>query len=160
NPVIETRHLSPANNCKGSDTSMKHAGSCYTRLIFFIGAVSGLAQQSPDVNQMKNKLQQLEQMMQELKQQIANVEQAQNVPAQPLATANKIPEANVPPPLVPTEHIGDLTRNREVASLNPDSAARIDNEPMDRALRGYFRLPATGTLIKLGGFVKTDVYVD
>src|SRR5262249_3211983 len=48
----------------------------------------------------------------------------------------------------------------QVASTNPDGAAPIDNEPMDRALRGYFRLPGTGTLIKLGGFVKTDVFVD
>ena len=31
---------------------------------------------------------------------------------------------------------------------------------MDPALRGYFRLPGTGTLIKLGGFVKTDIFID
>ena len=31
---------------------------------------------------------------------------------------------------------------------------------MDRALRGYFRLPGTGTLIKLGGFIKTDAFYD
>jgi predicted acyltransferase len=40
------------------------------------------------------------------------------------------------------------------------TAPRINNEPMDPALRGYFRLPGTGTLIKLAGFVKTDLFVD
>jgi hypothetical protein len=38
--------------------------------------------------------------------------------------------------------------------------ARIDNEEIDPSLRGYFRLPGTGTLVKFGGFVKTDVFVD
>src|SRR5882757_5975557 len=137
---------------------MKQAAPRYVFLIFFTGAVSGVAQ-SPDINQLKSKLQQLEQMMQEIRQQIATVEQAQNVPAQPLV-ATKPADASVPPPLVPAEHIGDLTRTREVASENPDSAARINNEPMDRALRGYFRLPGTGTLIKFGGFVKTDLFID
>ena len=47
-----------------------------------------------------------------------------------------------------------------MANDNADGAPRINNEPMDPALRGYFRLPGTGTLIKLGGFVKTDVFVD
>jgi outer membrane DcaP-like protein len=47
-----------------------------------------------------------------------------------------------------------------LASNNSDGAPRINNEPMDPALRGYFRLPGTGTLIKLGGFVKTDIFID
>jgi hypothetical protein len=114
--------------------------------------------QSPDLNQLRDKLRQLEQMMGELQQQIATLEQAQSVPGQPLVTAKQQPA--VPVPLAATEHIGDLTRTREVASENPESAARINNEPMNRALRGYFRLPGTGTLIKMGGFVKTDIFVD
>ena len=48
-------------------------------MVFSVGAVSGLAQ-SPDVDQLKIKLQQLEQSMQELKGQIAAVEQAQKPP--------------------------------------------------------------------------------
>jgi hypothetical protein len=127
-------------------------------LIVFIGAASAPAQ-SPDLNQLKDKLQQLEQMMQGLKSQIAAVEQQQALPGQPLVGA-KPQQATVPTPLVPVEHMGDTTRLREVASDNPDGAARINNEPMDRALRGYFRLPGTGTMIKLGGFVKTDVFYD
>jgi len=114
--------------------------------------------QSPDINQLKSKLSELEKMMQELRQQIAGVEEAQNTPARSLVTPQ--PQAEVSTPLIPTEHIGDLTRTREVASENPESAARIDNEPMNRALRGYFRIPGTGTLMKFGGFVKTDIFVD
>ncbi|HEY1341643.1 MAG TPA: DcaP family trimeric outer membrane transporter [Bryobacteraceae bacterium] len=124
-----------------------------------IGGASLWAQQQ-DVSQLKAKLQQLEQMMQEIRQQIATVEEAQKTPAQAVAAPKTQEASTVPPPLTPVEHMGDTTRLRDVASANPDSAPRIDNEPMDRALRGYFRLPGTGTLIKLGGFVKTDVWVD
>jgi hypothetical protein len=142
---------------------MKHSVLPTFLLIFAAGAVSGFAQ-SPDLNQLKTKLQQLEQMMQDLKTQINAAEQSQAPPAQQLV-ATKSQEASVtapdvPAPQVPADHIGDLTRLRDVASGNADGAARIGNEPMDRALRGYFRLPGTGTLIKLGGFVKTDVFID
>ncbi len=126
-------------------------------LVLVLTAGTSLAQ-SPDINQLKSKLSELEKMMQELRQQIAGVEEAQNTPARSLVTPQ--PQAEVSTPLIPTEHIGDLTRTREVASENPESAARIDNEPMNRALRGYFRLPGTGTLMKFGGFVKTDIFVD
>ena len=128
-------------------------------LAICIGALPGWAQPSTDLNQLKAKLQQLEQMMQELKSQIVAVEQQQAAPGKPLV-ASKPEEAPAPRPLVPVEHMGEETRIRVVASDNPESAPRIDNEPMDRALRGYFRLPGTGTLIKLGGFIKTDVFYD
>jgi hypothetical protein len=137
---------------------MKHRPLRFSFFMLLLAAIPGYAQ-SPDLTQLKSKLQQLEQMMQELKGQIAAAEQAQAPPGQPLV-ATKPGEPGVPPPQVPVEHMGDVTRLRELASLNADSAGRINNEPMDRALRGYFRLPGTGTLIKLGGFVKADVLVD
>ncbi len=122
-------------------------------------ASSACLAETPDLAQLKIKLQQLEQMMQDLKTQIAVAEQSQNTPAPPVAqTATK--ESGVSPPQVPVEHMGEETRTRDMASMNNDSAPRINNEPMDPTLRGYFRLPGTGTLIKLGGFIKTDVFVD
>jgi hypothetical protein len=130
----------------------------YMLLFFFISPASGWAQ-APDLNELKGKLQQLEQMMQDLQRQIALVEKAQVAPGEPVA-ASTTQASKVPAPQVPAEHIGDLTRTREVANSNADSAPRINNESMDPALRGYFRLPGTGTLIKLGGFVKTDVFID
>jgi hypothetical protein len=120
-------------------------------------AVAAAAQQSQDLSQMKAKLQQLEQMMQDLKTQIATIEQAP--PGAPLAAPQTKP-AQAPPPQLPTDYIGDLTRKREVANWNDISAPRINNEEIDPSLRGFFRLPGTGTLMKFGGFVKTDVFVD
>ena len=137
---------------------MKHSIVRYLVLGCFLCCIACWAE-SQDLTQLKTKLQQLEQMMQDLKSQIAAAEQNQNTPAAPIAAAAS-KEAQAPAPLVPVEHMGEETRTRALASTNSDSAPRINNEPMDPALRGYFRLPGTGTLIKLGGFVKTDVFVD
>ena len=130
----------------------------YVLLIFSVGAMFAWAE-SPDLNQLKSKLQQLEQMMQDLKQQIADVEGNQNAPGSPFV-APAPQAAKVPTPRVPTDHMGELTMTREAANQNAESSARINNEEMDPALRGFFRLPGTGTLIKFGGFIKTDIFVD
>jgi len=140
---------------------MKHL---FLRYLFFVLSVCVpcVRAQSPDLNQLKGKLEQLEQMMNDLKQQIAAAENAQSAPAAPsaplVAPASQL--SKVPTPLVPVEHMGDLTMRREAANQNAESAPRINNEDMDPALRGFFRLPGTGTLIKFGGFIKTDVFVD
>ncbi len=133
-----------------------------TRSVIIAGLilrVSGFAQQ-PDLSQLKERVQQLEQMMKDLQREIAEAEGAQNTPAPPLVAAAPPKPSKVPPPQLPTEHIGELTQEREVASQNQESAARINNEELDPALHGFFRLPGTGTLIKFGGFIKTDVFVD
>jgi hypothetical protein len=136
------------------------------RCAAFALAISGAARaQSPDVNQLKGKVQQLEQMVQDLKQQIAVLENAQKTPAMPLTQPPGLPPqkptpATAPTPLLPTNQISALARERVVANADPEGAARIDNEELDPTLRGFFRLPGTGTLVKLGGFVKTDLFVD
>jgi hypothetical protein len=130
-------------------------------LIAFCGCDATTWAQTPDISQLKAKMQQLEQMMQELQQQISVIEPGEKTPATPLvAESPQAVRPALPSPQVPGPHIGEETRMRVVASDNPEGAARIDNETMDPALRGYFRLPGTGTLIKMGGFVKTDVFVD
>ena len=94
-------------------------------LIVFIGAASAPAQ-SPDLTQLKDKLQQLEQMMLDLKSQIAAAEQQQAPPGQPLVAAKPTQDA-VPAPLVPVEHMGETTRLREVAQKHPCTIVTPEN---------------------------------
>jgi hypothetical protein len=130
----------------------------FVLLGFFSGTITAWAE-SPDLDQLKAKLQQLEQMMLDLKGQIAEAEEAQAPPGAPLVAPS--PQAQKTPLVqVPADYYGHLTMTREVADQNAESAPRIDNEEMDPELRGFFRLPGTLTLIKFGGFVKTDVFVD
>jgi hypothetical protein len=138
---------------------MKHSGTRFAILLGLIFVTISRAQQPPDLNQLKNKLQQLQQMMQELQKEIADAETVQRVPEAPVA-APKTKQPPTPLPQLPTNYIGDLTRTREVANDNQDSVARINNEEIDPSLRGYFRLPGTNTLMRFGGFVKTDIFVD
>ena len=119
--------------------------------------------QTPEIQQMKQRIQQLEQMVEELKNQIAAVEKNQTVKGKP-AAAVASPAASqpqqVPIAQLPTTYIGRETQMRQTAAENDVSAPRIDNESIDPELRGFFRVPATKTLIKLGGFVKTDFFYD
>ena len=139
---------------------MKGSPFRYFLLIISVGVRSSWGQtQAPDLDQLRGKVQQLEQMLQDLKQQIAGAESIQKAPSKPFTTAST-PPSKVPLTQVPADHMGHLTMTREVANDDASGAARIDNEEIDPSLRGYFRLPGTGTLIRFGGFVKTDIFVD
>src|SRR4051812_36131107 len=108
--------------------SMRYSVFPSTLLVFCLGAGLGWAQ-SPDVNQLKAKLAQLDQMMQDLRQEIANVEAAQKAPGQPLvATTSPQPSKAPETQQLPVDYTGSLTRRREVANGNPDGAPRINNE--------------------------------
>jgi hypothetical protein len=45
-------------------------------------------------------------------------------------------------------------------SQDPQAAARIDNAPLDPNYPGFFHLPGTSTLLKIGGYFKTDFIYD
>lgn len=51
---------------------------------------------------------------------------------------------------------------RERGMLRQDNYAdpRLDNAPFDPQLRGFFRLPGTETMLRLGGFARTDLIHD
>jgi DcaP outer membrane protein len=138
---------------------MKRRTPRYLILLYLVCSGPILAQ-GTDLTQLKNKLLQLEQMMLDLKSQISAAEQAQKTPAAPFVAATASNPSPTPAPQPPVQYIGKETMERQVASENQLSAPRINNEEIDPSLRGYFRLPGTGTNIRLGGFVKTDLFVD
>jgi len=121
--------------------------------------------QTPELQEMQNSLQQFErstqQTIQELKAKIAALEQSQKAPGAVPSSAVAPPlPSQVPTAQVPVEHYGAETLTRQTAGENESGAPRVDNEPMDPELRGFFRVPGTHTLMKFGGFVKTDVLYD
>jgi hypothetical protein len=78
------------------------------------------------------------------------------VPRSPAAAqAQEIPVVHTP-----GEYYGTETRTRRTAGENEVGAPRIENEPLDPKLRGFFHLPGTSTYMKFGGFVKTDLFYD
>jgi hypothetical protein len=142
------------------------------RFVFLCILAAGTAlAQTPSLQDLQNQLLQFEESTQKtiaaLRAQIAALQQAQRPPA-------AVPPApSVPPPApaaaqtsevpvvhFPVEYYGTETRNRDTAGENEIGAPRIDNEPLDPKLRGFFRLPGTNTYMKFGGFVKTDLFYD
>jgi hypothetical protein len=127
-------------------------------LVYILGVPAGLAQ-PPTVQDLQSQLRQFEEStqktIQDLKAQIAALQQAQKpqgaVPSSPVAPQT----SEVPVVHFPVEYYGTETRTRETAGENQVGAPRIDNEPLDPKLRGFFHLPGTSTYMKFGGFVKT-----
>ena len=55
---------------------------------------------------------------------------------------------------------GEAVDTRETYSQDQEAAARVDNAPLDPNYPGYFRLPGTQTLLKIGGYFKSDFIRD
>jgi hypothetical protein len=57
-------------------------------------------------------------------------------------------------------HVGQETTTRQEFSEDNLAAARFQNVPLDPKYKGYFRLPGTQMIMKLGGYFKTDFIYD
>jgi len=55
---------------------------------------------------------------------------------------------------------GDAVATYETYSQDSQAAPRVDNSPLDPNFPGYFRLPGTKTLLKIGGYFKNDFIRD
>jgi hypothetical protein len=131
--------------------------------VYILGVPAGLAQ-SPTVQDLQSQLRQFEEStqktIQDLKAQIAALKQAQK-PAAAVPPSPVTPQTSDGAVVhVPVEYYGFETRIRKTAGENEVGAPRIDNEPLDPKLRGFFHLPGTSTYMKFGGFVKTVLFYD
>jgi hypothetical protein len=139
--------------------------------LFCVLAIGTARAQTPTLQDLQNQLLQFEESTQKtiaaLRAQIAALQQAQRPPtavpaapppARPASAAAQTSE--VPVVHSPVDYYGTETRERDTAGENEVGAPRIDNEPLDPKLRGFFHLPGTNTYMKFGGFVKTDLFYD
>jgi len=58
------------------------------------------------------------------------------------------------------KELSPVTETYRTFSQDPLAAARINNEPLDPGFPGYFRLFGTSTLLRIGGYAKTDFIYD
>lgn len=81
--------------------------------------------------------------------------------AQFATPAQATPTPTTPAPQTPDQsRIPDSVKTRETLTNDSDAAARIDNEPLDPTLKGFFTLPGTTTHMKIGGYARVDVIHD
>ena len=62
--------------------------------------------------------------------------------------------------VVPKRQVSQATATYQTDSQDQVAAPRIDNAPLDPRYPGYFRLPGTQTLLRIGGYFKTDFIYD
>lgn len=56
--------------------------------------------------------------------------------------------------------IPDSVREHQTIANDSETAARLDNEPLDPALKGFFQLPGTSTRLRIDGSARADVIHD
>src|SRR5215472_6878584 len=59
-----------------------------------------------------------------------------------------------------SKQVGSTTATYQVFSEDTVAAPRFDNVPLDPKYRGFFHLPGTQTILKIGGYFKTDFIYD
>jgi hypothetical protein len=62
--------------------------------------------------------------------------------------------------VVPRRQVSQATASYQTDSQDQIAAPRIDNAPLDPRYPGFFRLPGTQTLLRIGGYFKTDFIYD
>ncbi len=83
------------------------------------------------------------------------------VPATPVPPQEGTIEAAQPPrEAVVSKQIGSETAKRQEFSEDSLAAARFDNLPLDPKYHGFFHIPGTQTMLKIGGYFKTDFIYD
>lgn len=67
----------------------------------------------------------------------------------PVAAVQPLP-ASAAAPYIPPATLKD----------NESAAQRVDNDPIDPTLKGFFKIPGTDTIMKVGGYAKVDFIYD
>src|ERR1700758_4774999 len=60
----------------------------------------------------------------------------------------------------PSKQLGEATATYTTFSEDNVAAARFGNVPLDPKYKGFFHLPGTQTILKIGGYFKTDFIYD
>jgi hypothetical protein len=142
-------------------------------ILAFLAACSmpiAVAAQSDSSNQ---NVQELRKQVNELREQMSKLQARLGE-----LESSKVPEVGTPsgapsakqegsiqasqPPLEgkTSPQVGNATATYSEFSEDTVAAARFDNVPLDPKYRGFFRLPGTQTILKIGGYFKTDFIYD
>jgi len=131
------------------------------------------------------KIQALQKQLDELKVQIETIQSkilelsnpakalgTDPAPAPSAASRDAVPAATTPPAeesgataaaalhIAPAHQVGQATASYQTDSEDQIAAPRVDNAALDPRYPGYFRLPGTQTLLRIGGYFKTDFIYD
>ena len=128
-------------------------------LLIPVGASAQSSAQEPSVTDLQKQLQEMRTLMDKMQNRINELEKDKsNARANP--TTQTVSQKTDLPQAPSSPHVGEATANYETFSEDPVAAARYNNVPLDPKYHGYFILPGTQTLLRIGGFFKTDLSYD
>jgi len=113
--------------------------------------------------------QQLNELQEQLKKVQARLDEMENGKTSDTSQASQTSppkqagtiQASQPPLQGPTSpQVGAQTATYNTFSEDSEAAARYNNVPLDPKYHGFFRLPGTQTILKIGGYFKTDFIYD
>jgi len=115
------------------------------------------------VEQMQAKMSKMQEEIDQLKgtKPEAPPSQPTTPPVAPATQQEGTIEAAQPPHQGTTSpQVGQETAKRQEFSEDSVAAPRYDNVPLDPKYKGFFRLPGTQDILKIGGYFKTDFIYD
>jgi hypothetical protein len=107
------------------------------------------------VSEMQREFDQLKGTKPEALAQSAKAHAVSSTPQEGTIEATQPPQESTLSP-----QIGKATAERQEFDEDAPATPRLDNLPLDPKYNGFFKLPGTQTILKIGGFFKTDFIYD
>jgi hypothetical protein len=123
-------------------------------------ALAQCAGQDPLIGELRRELQDLRAQLASIQGRMDELTAARAGAVPTPGPAPQPTQAARPAEGMTSAHLGEATSTYEAFSEDPAAAPRFDNVPVDPSYHGYFILPGTQTLLRIGGFFKTDVIYD
>jgi len=149
------------------DRILKHV--VVALLITVLGPTGTRAQSdssNQNVDELRKQLNELRQQLRQLEARLGELDgrratEAAVPPAAPSTNQEgTIQSTQAPAQAPPSPQVGKATETYTTFSEDGVAAARFNNVPLDPKYKGFFRLPGTQTLLKIGGYFKTDFIYD
>ena len=148
-------------NCRTNNKAARILLSALLVLCMSSVALAQAPEQSQIVSDLQKQMEAMRVQMDAMQDRIQELE-AKKVAENP-GTASAQPVGQKPPAIPeapPSPHAGEATATYQTFSEDSLAVARFNNVPLDPKYHGFFILPGTQTLLKIGGFFKTDLILD
>jgi len=118
---------------------------------------------APSAEELRQQLNQLQGQMKKLQarlDQLENTQASGTPPPQSSPPDQAGTQGQQPPQGVTSPQVGEATASYNEFGDDPQAAPRYNNVPLDPKYHGFFHLPGTQTILKIGGYFKTDFIYD
>jgi hypothetical protein len=120
-------------------------GFCFLSSVF--GQEPAKMEQGPEAPAQQSDIEELKAKVKQLERTVEEIKRKESAPAEPLSpgTSTEVPA---------------IDRERAMFRQDSYAEARLDNAPFDPALRGFWAIPGSHTMMRIGGYIRTDAIND